>query len=347
MSRYATEPTGADPTSGSYVAAFDPAERQASAQQAWAEHRRRGGMPVAPAALRMQRRVAAAVVVLPLLGTMVALWRGVAVGVGGLELGMLALMFTLCTIGANIGLHRYFAHRSFSAHRPVELGLALLGSMAAQGPLVTWVATHRRHHAYSDLPGDPHSPNLHGPGWRGLLQGLWHAHVGWMFSNETSDWARFARDIMRDRTLLRIHQTYFTWVLLGLAIPTVLGAGLTGTWRGALHGLLWGGLVRMFLVNNGAWAAGSICHAFGTRPYDTRDRSANNYLVAMFTFGEGLQNNHHRFPSSAAHAMAWWQPDLALVCIRLMQGLGLVWNVKLPSRRAIREARTKPLEMQR
>jgi stearoyl-CoA desaturase (delta-9 desaturase) len=265
-------------------------------------------------------------------------------GTGWLEWGLLALMYFLCSVGTNVGLHRHFAHCSFSARRPVRLGLAVLGAMAAQGPLVTWVATHRRHHAYSDLPGDPHSPNLHGSGWRGVLLGLWHAHVGWMFSDELSDWGRFARDVLQDRTLFKIHQTYFVWVVLGLVIPAALGGLLTGSWMGVWLGLLWGGLVRMFVVNNGAWAVGSVCHVFGTRPFNNRDHSANNYPVALLTFGEGLQNNHHAFPSSAAHAVAWWQPDLALYVIRLLQGLGLVWNVKLPSRKAIAEARHKPLE---
>jgi stearoyl-CoA desaturase (delta-9 desaturase) len=210
--------------------------------------------------------------------------------------------------------------------------------------LVTWVASHRRHHAYSDQPGDPHSPNLQGSGWRGLLHGLWHAHVGWMFSDELTDWSRFARDVMQDRTLFKIHQSYFLWVGLGLLLPLVLGGLLTGTWMGAATGLLWGGFVRMFLVNNGSWAVGSVCHVFGSRPFNNRDHSANNYLVAIWTFGEGLQNNHHAFPSSASHALTWWEPDVSMGFIRLLQALGLVWDVKTPSSRAIELARSVPLE---
>jgi stearoyl-CoA desaturase (delta-9 desaturase) len=297
-----------------------------------------------PAAVRIQRRIAAVVVALPLLGTIFAIYQVIAIGVGWFEIGMLALMYILCTIGANVGLHRHFAHRSFNAYRPVRIALAILGAMAAQGPLITWVAAHRRHHAYSDRPGDPHSPNLHGEGWYGLVAGLWHAHIGWMFSNESSDWARFARDVLQDRGLLKIHQTYFIWVFLGLALPTVLGACITGTWQGAANGFLWGGLVRMFVVNNGAWAVGSICHVFGTRPFNNRDHSANNYLVAVVTFGEGLQNNHHAFPSAAGHAVAWWQPDFGLWFILLLRGVRLAWDVKMPSPKTIAEARVKPLE---
>ena len=296
------------------------------------------------AAVRLQRRIAAAVVILPLLGTLAAGYQVFAQGVGALELGTLALMYTLCTLGVYVGFHRHFAHRSFHTYQPVRILLGVLGSMAAQGPLVTWVAAHRRHHAYSDHPGDPHSPNLHGPGWKGLLRGLWHAHIGWMFSDEMSDWSRFARDVMQERTLFWLHRSYFTWVLLGLALPAALGGLIAGSWAGALSGFLWGGLVRMFVVNNGAWAVGSICHVFGTRPFNNRDHSANNYLVALVTFGEGLQNNHHAFPSSAAHAVAWWQPDVCMWFIRLLQGLRLAWDVKYPSRRMIQEARVKPLD---
>ncbi|HWG43054.1 MAG TPA: acyl-CoA desaturase [Gemmataceae bacterium] len=347
MSELTTRPTGVDPTSGSYVAALDSAELGAASVMEGGRERPlpRGVMIARPAAMRVQRRLAALVVALPLLGTLTALYQSFVYGVGGLELGILALMYTLCMLGAHVGLHRHFTHRSFRACSPVRIGLAILGSMAAQGPLVTWVAAHRRHHAYSDQPGDPHSPNLHGAGWRGMLLGLWHAHIGWMFSDEISDWSRFARDIMEDRRLFKIHQTYFTWVLLGLLLPAVLGGLIAGSWIGAANGFLWGGLVRMFLVNNGSWAVGSICHVFGTRPFNNRDHSANNYLVAIVTFGEGLQNNHHAFPSSAAHALAWWQPDLSMWFIRLLQGLGLVWDVKLPSRRLIEESRVKPLEV--
>ncbi|HEY7312379.1 MAG TPA: acyl-CoA desaturase [Gemmataceae bacterium] len=346
MSELAPGPSGIDPTSGSYVAALDPSEEVAEVLVAAARQRHlpRGVLIARPAAMRTQRRLAAVVVALPLLGTLVAVYQVLVYGVGPLELGILALMYSLCMLGAHAGLHRLFTHRSYRACQPVRIGLAILGSMAAQGPLVTWVAAHRRHHAYSDRPGDPHSPNLHGSGWKGLLQGLWHAHIGWMFSDEISDWSRFARDVMEDRTLFKIHQSYFTWVILGLLLPAALGGALAGSWIGAANGFLWGGLVRMFLVNNGSWAVGSICHVFGTRPFNNRDHSANNYLVAVLTFGEGLQNNHHAFPSSAAHALTWWQPDLSMWFIRLLQGLGLVWDVKLPSRRMIEEAHVKPLE---
>src|SRR5262249_40156436 len=159
-----------------------------------------------------------------------------------------------------VGLHRHFTHRSFRTHPAVRLVLGVLGSMTAQGPLLYWVASHRRHHACSDRPGDPHSPNLHASGSRGLLLWLWHSHVRWMCWQEQSDWVHFARDILDDRLAFRLHRYYFAWVFLGLAIPSVIGGVWTGTWSGVGLGLLWGGLVRMCLVNQASWCVGSVCH---------------------------------------------------------------------------------------
>jgi stearoyl-CoA desaturase (delta-9 desaturase) len=304
-----------------------------------AVHAPRGVRRLSPAAVRLQRRFAAAVVVLPFLAVLFAAYEVFAWGVGPVEWGLLAGMYVLCILGTTVGFHRHFTHRAFKARRPLRAILAVVGSMAAQGPLLYWVASHRRHHAYSDQPGDPHSPNLDGGGLRGLARGLWHAHIGWMFSEEQSDWIHFARDVMQDRILFRIHQTYFTWVLLGLFLPAAAGGLLTGSWLGAAGGLLWGGLVRMFLVNHASWCVGSVCHVWGTRPFETRDRSANNYPVALFTFGEGLQNNHHAFQNSAAHRVAWWQPDFSMTVIRALEWVGLVWDVKVPTPEAIRAAR--------
>ena len=288
---------------------------------------------------RLQWSIAFGVVVIPFLGVIVAgvlFWRR---GMGWVEGGALLVMYVLCMLGITVGFHRHFAHRSFSTSRPMSLLFGVLGSMAAQGPLLFWVATHRRHHAFSDEPGDPHSPNLNGSGLSGLLCGLWHAHIGWMFSDEATDLVDFARDLLRDRDLFTIHRTYLFWVYSGLALPALVCGLLTLTWTGALQGFLWGGLVRVFLVNHASWCVGSVSHVFGTRPFETRDYSANNYWVALLTFGEGLQNNHHAFPSSFSHAVRWWQPDFSAVVIRCLRFAGLVWDVKYPSERAIREAR--------
>ncbi len=292
-----------------------------------------------PAVLRLQRMIALAVVVLPFLGAVggIALcWKH---GIGTIQLGSLVVMYVLCMLGVTVGLHRYFAHRSFDTSGPMKVLLAILGSMAAQGPVLFWVSTHRRHHAHSDKPGDPHSPNLHGGGLSGMLRGLWHAHIAWMFSNELTDFVHYSRDVLRDRTVFQIHRLYPLWVLLGLALPAAVCGMITGTWYGALQGFLWGGLVRIFLVNHSSWCVGSVCHMIGSKPFATHDKSANNYVVAVLTFGEGLQNNHHAFPSSHAHAVRWWQPDLSAWVIRTLRMAGLVWNVKYPSEQVIRDAR--------
>jgi len=290
-------------------------------------------------ARRVQRMVAGAVVLLPLIGVAAAveLWR--RHGIGWMEIAALGVMYLICMLGVTVGLHRHFAHLSFKTSPFMRAVLAVCGSMAAQGPVLFWVVTHRRHHAFSDKPGDPHSPNQHGGGLHGLMSGLWHAHIGWMFSSESTDWVHFGRDWLQDRMVFNLHRWYPLWVACGLALPAAVCGAITGTWLGALQGLVWGGLIRVFLVNHASWCVGSVCHVFGSRPFTTRDESANNWIVAVLAFGEGLQNNHHAFPSSHAHAVHWWEPDLSAWVIRVMAKLGLVWDVKSPSARAVADAR--------
>jgi stearoyl-CoA desaturase (delta-9 desaturase) len=295
----------------------------------------RGVIAGRPGVVRLQRAIASLVVVVPFLGVVAAsvmLWNS---GVGWLDLVCLALMYLVCMLGITVGFHRYYAHRSFVAGRGVAFLLGIFGSMAVQGPLLFWVATHRRHHAYSDRHGDPHSPNQHGTGIKGSLLGFWHSHIGWMFSPELTDISFFSRDALKNRDAFWIHRTYLVWVALGLLLPAACMGAITGSARGAFQGFLWGGLVRIFLVNHSAWCVGSISHMFGTRPYLTNDHSANNYLVAVLAFGEGLQNNHHAFPGSASHALTWWQPDLSILVIRLLERVGLVRDVQFPSHHAI------------
>jgi stearoyl-CoA desaturase (Delta-9 desaturase) len=297
---------------------------------------------LAASARRRQQLIAFLVVAPPLIGTIVAVCLAVRNGIGVVEFSTFASMYLLCMLGITIGFHRYFAHKSFETSQTFSIVLAALGSMAAQGPLMFWVATHRSHHAYSDQEGDPHSPNLHGTGWRGLMHGWWHAHIGWMFSGRIAEWSHFARDLMRDRRLFRINQRYFYWVFLGLAIPTLMGAAISSSWNGALLGFLWGGLVRICLVNQASWCVGSVCHMFGTRPFATHDHSANNHIVAVLAFGEGLQNNHHAFPSSYSHRVRWWEPDLSATVLLVLRAFGLVWDLKFPSERVIEESRVQP-----
>jgi stearoyl-CoA desaturase (Delta-9 desaturase) len=288
--------------------------------------------------MRLQRILAFGVMVLPILGIVFAILLIFRNGIGRVEIASLCLMYLLTMGGMTIGLHRYFAHRCFEAGPQMRLVLAILGSMAAQGPLLSWVTIHRKHHAFSDRPGDPHSPHIYGNKLLGMLNGLWHAHIGWMFTENAADWS-FSRDLMVDRRLFWVHRTYLYWVTIGFVLPALIAGQLTRSWSSAALGFLWGGLVRCFVVNQASWCVGSVCHYFGSKRFETRDHSANNYIVALLTFGEGLQNNHHAFPSAARHGIAWWEPDFSGTVIGLLSRMGLVWNTHHPSEESIEKLR--------
>jgi stearoyl-CoA desaturase (delta-9 desaturase) len=284
--------------------------------------------------------VAAIVTVAPALGFIAACVRVVAGRVSAFELEVGATMYALTIIGVEVGFHRIVAHRGASARNVPRLLLLVLGSMAAQGPLAWWVATHRRHHERSDRDGDPHSPRLvAGKPLRGW-SGFWHAHLGWMWREPAElDWSRYARDVLRDRLLFFVHRSYFYWIVLGFALPGAIGFWHAG-YEGALGALLWGGLVRMFLVHNAMWSVASVCHLYGSRPYEMAgDHSRNNAWLALFTFGESWHNNHHAFPSSVRHGLEWWQLDLNYIVIRMLSALRCVQGLKLPSSASQRSRR--------
>jgi stearoyl-CoA desaturase (Delta-9 desaturase) len=278
----------------------------------------------------------------PFLGTVLAIALIPWLPPGPIELALLVGMWALAMVGMSVGLHRYFGHRAFRTGPRMRAVLAVLGCMTAQGPLVSWVAVHRRHHERSDLEGDPHSPNLHGGGMRGLLRGLWHAHVAWLVNHEFPNPVYYATDIVGDRTLMKINAAYGWWIALGLALPTALGFLLNGTAGGALMGLLWGGLVRMFVVDNCILSINSFSHAFGGQVYDAGDNSRNNAWVALPTFGESWQNNHHGFQFSARIGLAWWQLDLGWLVIRGLERCGLVTDVRLPTPAMLQAKRLRP-----
>ena len=230
--------------------------------------------------------------------------------VTGWDLAIMAVLYVLTAAGVTVGFHRLLTHRSFQTRTGVEYALAVLGSMSVQGSAIDWVADHRRHHAHADRDGDPHSPHLHGAGLRAALQGLWHAHVGWLLkTGHASDAERYAKDLVEDRGMVAISRAFPALVLAGLALPCGLGYAVSGTWHGALTGLLWGGLVRVFLLHHVTFSINSICHFFGTRRFATDDRSTNVFWLALPSLGEAWHNNHHAFPRSARHGLGRWELD--------------------------------------
>lgn len=288
------------------------------------------------------KQVTALVVMLvPLIGFLAALHRIFYWNVSSLDLVLFGIFYFLHMGGITMGFHRYLSHKTFNTSRVFEAVLLVCGSMAAQGPIMFWVTTHRRHHAYSDKHGDPHSPNLHGLGLFGRLRGIWYAHMPWMLARDVSSWNFFAPDIFSNRRLFFYHRTYFLWVILGLALPAAIGGVIGGSWDSAYSGFLFGGLARIFVANQAAWCVGSVCHMFGSRSFKTDDNSANNWTVAIFTFGEGLQNNHHAFPGSYRHGVKWWEPDLSGWLLTVLGKIGIVWNLRSPDERAIKKLRIR------
>ncbi len=289
--------------------------------------------PAAAVAARLSlplRLANLAAVTVPFLGLVAAaafLWGR---GFRWVELGLLLGMYLLTAVGITVGFHRLFTHRAFETNRVVQFILAALGSMALQGPLLKWVALHRRHHQHSDTRNDPHSPHHQGEGIRGLLRGAWHAHLGWIFRPDPPNLSRYVRDLHRDVPVRVASALFPIWVAVGLLVPAILGGLLTGTWMGAWFGVLWGGLARIFLVHHVTWSVNSVCHLWGRRPFRSADQSRNNFLFAVLALGEGWHNNHHAFPTSARHGLRWWQLDVSYWIIRGLALVGLAWNVKVP-----------------
>ena len=249
----------------------------------------------------------------------------------------MVVMYSATGFGVTIGFHRLLTHRSFETFRPLRVLLAILGSAAAQGMAIKWCAIHRRHHQESDGEADPHSPHLHGQsGFRGLIRGLWYAHVGWAFEADKPQLQGSVRDLLADRAMVLVDRLYLLWVAIGLIVPAAALGLYYQTSNGALAGLVWGGLLRIFIMHHATWSINSVCHVFGSRPFDSGDHSTNNFPIAIVSLGEGWHNNHHAFPNSARHGLRWWQFDSSYIIIKTMSLLGLVRNVRVPSEEAMR-----------
>jgi stearoyl-CoA desaturase (delta-9 desaturase) len=282
---------------------------------------------------KLQRRHFIIFDVLPFVGTLVAFGLLFYHPIGTVDIGLFFAMWLVTGLGMTVGYHRLFTHRAFTTGTIMSCIFIIMGSMAGRGPMISWVAMHRRHHELSDQEGDLHSPNLHGRTAFGRLLGFLHAHLTWMIEHDYPNVAHYVPDLMAERTLLAVNRHYYAWVLLGLALPAAIGGLATWSLIGALSGFLWGGVVRMFVVEQTMSAINSVMHTFGSRRFTTRnDDSRNLVLMAWLAWGEGWHNNHHAFPYSAAFGLRWFEFDPGFLLIRLLQALGIVWNVKIPSR---------------
>jgi stearoyl-CoA desaturase (delta-9 desaturase) len=275
---------------------------------------------------RIERYVNLAGVVVPFVGVVVAivlLWNH---GVDAIDLAILGGMYIVTAVGVTVGYHRLLTHRAFRTYPWLERTFAVMGSLSVQGSVLDWVADHRKHHAHTDVEGDPHSPHVgHGSGLRGLL----YAHMGWLLETQgQSDWKKYASELYEDPAMRRIGRRFPLFVLLSLLIPTVAGFVLHGfTLGGALQGYIWGGLVRIFLVHHVTWSVNSVCHYFGSRRFDIEDHSTNVGWLAVLSLGESWHHNHHAFPRSAYHGLRWWEIDVSGLIIASMARLGLAWDV--------------------
>jgi len=250
------------------------------------------------------------------------------------DLVVFLILYAATGLGVTVGFHRLLTHRAFKTNPWLRGTFAALGSAAVEGPVIAWVADHRKHHAFSDQEGDPHSPHVdHGVGFRGALKGLLHAHVGWLFIHtHRGNKERYAPDLIKDPVVSFVNRTFFLWVLVGLAVPFGLGVAIGGDVMAGLTGLLWGGAVRMLVLHHVTYSINSLCHFFGRRRFPTDDESRNLLWLAPLSFGESWHNNHHAFPTSARHGLRPWEIDPAAMVIRGLEAVGLAWDVQRPSR---------------
>ena len=279
--------------------------------------------------LRAHRIGLLLVSIIPLAGVGIAIWQMWGTGLSGTDAAIFGGLYAFTGLGITSGFHRLFAHKGYEAAKPVRIVLAVAGSMAIEMGVIGWVATHRRHHAFSDQPGDPHSPHLQAEqGFKGILKGLWYAHMGWLFSDDRTAPERWAPDLLKDKPVHAIDRQFPFWVAMSFALPAVLGLVITQSFTGMLTAFVWGGLVRIFLLHHVTFSINSVCHFFGTRPYATKEKSTNNWLLAIASFGESWHNNHHAFPSSAIFGRRIWQVDLGGILIRTFQITGLARKVR-------------------
>ncbi len=303
--------------------------------QALSEPPAEGPDDIEPAAnVRRVQLITAFVTAAPIISLIFVAWQLWSSVLGWSDIVAFLVLYVPTGLGVTVGFHRLFTHRAFKTTRWVRMVLAILGSAAIEGPVIAWVADHRKHHAFSDRPGDPHSPHVgHGDGWRGALRGLAHAHVGWLFIHtHRGRRERYAPDLLADPVVSWVDRTFLVWALGGLLTAFAVGWVCGGSLRDGLTGLLWGGAVRMLVLHHVTYSVNSLCHFFGRRRFETGDASRNLAWLAPLSLGEAWHNNHHAFPTSAEHGLARGQIDLSAVAIRTLERVGLAWDVVRVSR---------------
>jgi stearoyl-CoA desaturase (Delta-9 desaturase) len=276
-----------------------------------------------------------AFVVVPLLALLAAVPLAWGWGLSWTDIGLAVSFYFLSGLGITVGFHRHFTHRAFKATRALKIGLAVAGSMAFQGPIIHWVADHRRHHAFTDKEGDPHSPWLFGTSPLAVAKGFVHAHMSWLFVRDKTNAARFAPDLLADRDLRRVHRQFIGWSLVSLAAPALLGGVITWSWWGAVTGFFWAGLVRLAVLNHVTWSINSICHMIGSRPFTVRDRSTNFWPLAIVSMGESWHNFHHADPTCARHGVRRGQLDMSARLIAILEKLGWAYDIRWPTARRL------------
>jgi stearoyl-CoA desaturase (delta-9 desaturase) len=251
-------------------------------------------------------------------------------GIGWTDVAIGVVMYAVSGHGITVGFHRFFTHGSFKAKRTLKIALAVAGSLAIEGPVIRWVADHRKHHAFSDREGDPHSPWRYGESVPALAKGLYHAHIGWLFDVEQTNQRKYAPDLLQDRDIVRVSRAFPALALVSLLLPALLGGLLTWSWAGALTAFFWASLVRIALLHHVTWSINSICHAIGEKPFKTRDRSGNVWWLAALSMGESWHNLHHADPTCARHGVLKGQIDSSARIIELFEWSGWAYDVRWP-----------------
>jgi stearoyl-CoA desaturase (delta-9 desaturase) len=276
-----------------------------------------------------------AFMIVPLLALAAAVPLAWGWGLTWLDVGLAVVFYYLTGLGVTVGFHRYFTHGSFKAKRPLRIALAVIGSTAFQGGVIGWVADHRRHHAFSDKEGDPHSPWLFGTSAAAMIRGFWHSHMGWILGRDRTNARRFAPDLLADRDIVAVDRLFLPLTLASLLVPALIGGLVSWSWWGAFTALFWAGLVRVAVLHHVTWSINSICHMFGDRPFAARDRSANVWWLAVLSFGESWHNLHHADPTCARHGVRRGQVDISARIIRVFERLGWAHSVRWPTTRRL------------